>query len=1188
MKHPENFISHRFVQSSYENLQLEYLELDRLSKSSDTTDKNIESRKKITKIQSHFAKANNLYYSKKYKKALDEYKLTQGLIYQSMNPTFSGRLAINPNVVLPLDQKVFEPMLKSSLILVDAISPQSYKDSVASNPLELGTGITKETDKYNGLGMQISDGLSRPVKSAMSLGLEYANQGDWTKAGHFFTSASKAIGTGTSASTKKAKASLDMNLGAVALQLGDIQKAKSHTEKALTTFTASKDTFGQAQAKFNLATILNKEGKKDLAAKTYSEAEALLGKSHGKVDPIAIEKIKVPLANPVSPAIRISNTPIATNISVLGNRAATARFPKAFKKDYTLLSNTQGAKVIMSDPSAGEQWITQELTDKISKKDDSYTKELGLLVGNEVTAFKWKNGAEPDAAKIRKELFEKRVSANDFYRITPAYELATDFASRLPHLYFYQIPICIADCYNKLGEYNKALNTYLNAAKYQYINLNFEVPALWLKIASNYLDWGNSMYKNGEPQDALTQYSKVIKPDDTVPVSAPLYKTVLKNYGDQVATFIAAIDNPAASNLNPKVKSIILDVRAKILSIAAGLDFWGYQANFFPIFKFEYLQSVAQYFCQQASQAEKQYIGFASQGENEELTKTQLENSVDLAQAEVDLSQKQIEYSEAQLEVSKENADLSALRIANAKAAKNQFADVSYDMAALDAASVFASGPEGYSVSYSYHSQTSGEKVTVSGSDAYKVMEEAAWKKGMLSRDMELSNMQRNIDELTQSKAIADAQQDAAEKQLEINKQQKKIAEMNQQFANEMLTQFESQNFTPEVWFQLANGMLYISKSYLYRAIGIAKKMQKAYELETGEDVNIIKSNYNTNILSGLLGADYLLKDVDYFTVHHIYNSKSKDIPVVQNFSLAELNPQGFEITFKQTGKVEFETSFEEFDRNYPGSYLRKLKKVEVVVEGLVPPGGLHGTLKNSGISKARKRTGQSYYRVQPSETLFVSSHRPKQDISIFQPDSKVLGVFENCGVASGWTFELPKHSNDLSYDTITDVKLNFYYTARYYAPLEQTVKNNLSANGEQSMVIPFRVLFPDEYFTFLDTGVLSFDLRASDFPYHQDSFKIKNLSLRINTKDGVAKNGIHLQLKPSAGGAQLANKTDADGIIRTDSTDNQNPLNLLVGKKVLSAWQVTLNEANNPGFNRNDLKDMFLFVEYSFHYKGL
>jgi hypothetical protein len=728
----------------------------------------------------------------------------------------------------------------------------------------------------------------------------------------------------------------------------------------------------------------------------------------------------------------------------------------------------------------------------------------------------------------------------------------------------------------------------MDAADYEFVNKVYEIPALWLRIARNYLDWGNHYYKKGEPQDALAQYTQVIKPDDTAPETADLYTAPLKVYGDKVKLLLASIDDPDSSDLNPKLISTVLEIRMKIQSIAAGLDFWGFQTELFPIFKFDYLQSVAQYFCQQASQAEKQYINFASQGENEALTRTQLENAVDMAQAEIDLSDKQLEYAEAQLEVNDENAQLAALRITNAQNAKNQFANVSYDLAALDAASVFASGPEGYEVSYSYYSHTTGETVTLSGSDAYKVMEQAAWKRGMLSRDMELSNMQRNIDELTQSKAVADAQKTAAEKQVAISEQQKAIAKMNKGFAQEMLNNFESQHFTPEIWFQLADHMLYISKSYLYRAIGIAKKMQKAYELETGEDLKIIKSDYNTNILSGLLGADYLLKDIDYFTVHRIYSSKSKDVPIVQSYSLAALNPFGFEIGFKQAGKMEFETSFEEFDLNYPGSYLRKLRKVEVIVEGLLPPGGLHGTLKNSGISRIRKRNGSPYYRIQPRETLFISSHRPKQDIAIFQPDSQVLDVFENCGVASGWTLEIPKYCNDLNYETVTDIKVVFYYTARFYAPLETTVKAALPNSGVQSLVIPFRILFPDEYFNFLDSGELSFDFLESDFPYNQSDLEVVNLSLRVKTSDGVPNTGISLHLTHIDDGTQAGMATDADGAIKTDITDSQNPLNVLIGKGVLSSWMVTLSDADNPGFDRNKIKDMFLFVEYSFKYKGL
>jgi len=119
VKHPENFITYRYVKNSYEELIAEYAGLVTLSEVGKKADKNIESQKKITKIQVHFAKANSLYYAGKYQKALDEYKLTHGLIYENMNPSFSGDLARNPNVVLPLDKKVFESMLKSCLCLHD-------------------------------------------------------------------------------------------------------------------------------------------------------------------------------------------------------------------------------------------------------------------------------------------------------------------------------------------------------------------------------------------------------------------------------------------------------------------------------------------------------------------------------------------------------------------------------------------------------------------------------------------------------------------------------------------------------------------------------------------------------------------------------------------------------------------------------------------------------------------------------------------------------------------------------------------------------------------------------------------------------------------------------------------------------------------------------------------------------------
>src|SRR5262249_29248971 len=155
---------------------------------------------------------------------------------------------------------------------------------------------------------------------------------------------------------------------------------------------------------------------------------------------------------------------------------------------------------------------------------------------------------------------------------------------------------------------------------------------------------------------------------------------------------------------------------------------------------------------------------------------------------------------------------------------------------------------------------------------------------------------------------------------------------------------------------------------------------------------------------------------------------------------------------------------------------------------------GVYGTLKNSGISRDRKQSGDVFFRIQPFETLFLSNYSPRQDVVVFQPDQRVLDVFENCGVATGWTLEIPPAANDINYQTIADVKMIIYYTAQFDTLLETKIKAGLPKTGEKNTVIPFRILFPDEYFTFIDTGELRFKLLASDFAYNEINLLVKNI----------------------------------------------------------------------------------------------
>ena len=1205
-KYLENVVTTHYADHSYEYVYAEHVKwFEQAESEGNNQGTDTKNRLKISEIQMNFVKANNQYYKKKFQEALKTYQYTQGLVFQLLYPPYKPGYIVD---AMPIKAELFDSFLKIGAEMASSLPPGGLQSSVGYVQLKSLPGdVQKFAQTYDEAGITtVAESVPNDVRNATMLGLEFAKSHEWNTAEVLFKQGLDSIANATSTDAVNAKASLELNLGAVYVQKGDLPLATRLTQTAVEGFKQVGDKVGEAQAKLNMAAILHKQGKTAEAEAMSKEAEALLRAEEngsggtgprgggGTLTPAAVTNVltaepqvftnvlnvQPAFTNAINVQPHVLSNVLSKNLATSINLGTTIK-PQAI---YDLAS-TNGGGVLFRLPDKGDGWITQELENNIVKKQKIQAKELGITMGSEVMKFKWTDNTGLNLNDVKTKYYEQRATLKTLGSVILGYRETTDWAVNLPHLYLYQLPVCIADCYHNLREFNKAEEFYLKASGYQFINTTIEVPALWIKMTQNYLDWGHSLYKNDEVPTASKVYMKVITPDDKTPADSPLYKDKLNLYGAQVSTLIASIDNADASTLNPVTINLVMDIRNHLKMINAGLDFFGYPANYFPIFKFDYLQSVATYFAQQAVQAEREYINFTSHGEDEQMTRQQLEQSVELSKAQVDLAQKQVEHANAELAVNKENAEFAELRMQNAKAQKQQYADVSYELAALDAATVFASGPEGYSVSYTYYSPSEGKNVTLEGSDAYKVMEDAAWKKGMLSRDMELANLDRNIAELDANKQLANAQLKAAQVNVDVANQQKKIAEMNKKHSDELLNSFESQVFTPEVWFELGNHIYYISRTYLKHAIGIARKMQKAYELETGRALNAIKGEYNTNIISGLLSADYLLSDINYFTVDRINNSMSKDIPIKQVFSLSELNPMGFETVFKSTGKLQFETSLSDFDMTYPGGYLRKIKKVEMIVEGLLPPGGVHGTMKNSGISRDRKQNGDVFFRIQPCETLYLSNYNPRQDVVIFQPDQRVLDVFENCGVATGWTLEIRPAANDINYQTIADVKMVVYYTAQFDSLLENTIKAQLPTKGEKNTALPFRLLFPDEYFTFIDSGELKFTLYSTDFAFNEVNHKVKNISLKAVMEQGTSAQNLKFNIQQGAVQAQAS--TNADGMIKSDSTNNANTLNAFIGLDVCKEWSIKLNDADNPGLDRKKIKDLFLFVEYSFTYKA-
>ena len=202
----------------------------------------------------------------------------------------------------------------------------------------------------------------------------------------------------------------------------------------------------------------------------------------------------------------------------------------------------------------------------------------------------------------------------------------------LTHLYAYLLPVKMGDCFNALGQYLKAEEYYILASKYSFLNKQVEATALWIRMARNVINWGDSLYKDEDLPQAKIQYTKLITEDGHVPGSY-LYNTdALVVPADQARTLIQNILARPIPAANWEIAIAVLTASAQLQQILDGLDFYGLMLS--PIHTFEYLQSVARGFAQEAIQAEREFVNFKSHQEMEAATRRDLTTAVAMSQAE--------------------------------------------------------------------------------------------------------------------------------------------------------------------------------------------------------------------------------------------------------------------------------------------------------------------------------------------------------------------------------------------------------------------------------------------------------------------------------------------------------------------------------------------------------------------------
>lgn len=1118
-------------------------------------------------VHNLFVQGQNYLHREEYLLAYNTFRDLQSLILKTVHP----KMPIDPNqfpsYVFPKDMAMIDALtgkVADILKQTKAVRYQLPPNLIASDPI-LPPNVQKQLDTIADVGLQVSSHHAL-VLEQITNAVEDARDGNWRDSIKRYNTALEK----TPNTDPVLRGSLMHDLAVLFEQAGSKDRAMELGQTSVKLFTDTKQTDAQLHALNTMVGVSNRAGRPDQAAEFAKQAEAV----RKSIVPVVLPQRNMLLQRKVS-SLASSNLVIRPReIQPLNlNRPAMETRPAVADAFATRAISTSDAPALMT-----LQYIKDTVPQKTLKIQGVATTAMIQLDNN--------------AAANAKTFLQTIADTADLGLITGFVYSPVQMVAYIPHMYFFVIPMSIADCLVGMGNLPEAEDEYLSVLPYPFVNKSFELPKLWTRLAQVYLDMGDDAYRRAKDNvaafgPARAAYEKIVLTNKTLNPNSSLYQNAkLATIKTRVTNFLAAAD-PVGFNDNPAITIKVMEALAKLNQIQAGLNFFGFAPSYSPPFSFEYLQNTARYFAQQASQIEQRYIQYKSTAENEELRREQLDQQAEVARQSVILEQRGLAEAQAGIAVAQASLNYAEVQRQNAVSSKTDFDNARWELLEYAELEAWANA--------SSVDRDDQVKLTITGYEYYGadskrrnvVLKELAYKRTLLSHDLEAAKLQRAISAANAYKGIAQAQVNQAQARAAVAAQRIQIARLQQKQAEENRDFLDMKEFSARLWYELALQARRLKVRYLDMATEIAFLMERAYNAETERNLGVIRYDYSRTAANNLMGADLLLADIDYFTFDHVTTTKTKKAPVKKVISLADSFVMAFH-ALKSKGRCFFQTEFAEFDRNHPGLYLCKLRNVELVVVGITRATSISGSLRNVGISKFRRENGTIVTRLYPSDVMPLSQYEIRQDALAFRFNPNDLRLFENNGIDTLWQLELPKDANDFDYNEILDVHLVLYYDGFFSPSLETTVKAALPKSGSGSRGFSMSMSFLDEMFFLKNKGNAELSFEADMFPHNQTKMKRTKVTLKASG-DVATIGGLTLRLKSAGHAAELVLKTNAEGEV--NATTAGDPLKVLQNKPMLDRWTINITAADNPGLVKNGvldlgkLKDLLIFFEYSFDY---
>jgi hypothetical protein len=294
---------------------------------------------------------------------------------------------------------------------------------------------------------------------------------------------------------------------------------------------------------------------------------------------------------------------------------------------------------------------------------------------------------------------------------------------------------------------------------------------------------------------------------------------------------------------------------------------------------------------------------------------------------------------------------------------------------------------------------------------------------------------------------------------------------------------------------------------------------------------------------------------------------------------------------------LSLRTPLSVFDREVPGHYQRRVRRVGVslLVRAPLPP--LHATLASGRGSRVVVREGGAFRTVTilggPEEVVLSSAGGGPGEVWLAQAGGLGAGSaepFAGIGVDTTWELSLSRAAHPFDFSAIVDVRLSIGYSALASEPYRQQVTQSLAAARRASRPFSLRAQFAESWYDLHNPELaqtpmsVRFRTRREDFPPNLEALTIEDIALRVvpSNGDSVEIEGVELRYAPHGGASGEGGVArSVDGVI-SSRHGSGGGWGALRGLSPFGEWQLTLPDEARAQFRGDQIADLLFVVSYA------